>query len=109
MPVAFPILSKRRRGHKYMPMPPINALVWTQMAADAQQLRKQQKQNRLAITFCLALTASTTFSAAAAAEPPPASRPAVPALQQLNLECVSLCQNLQGSVLRVQVPAPKWN
>ena len=39
----------------------------------------------------------------------PATKPVFPELERLNTECVSLFQRMQGSVLRVQMPAPRWN
>jgi S1-C subfamily serine protease len=37
----------------------------------------------------------------------PASQPAFPGLDQLNRECIALSRELQGSLLRVQVPPPR--
>lgn len=43
------------------------------------------------------------------APPAPATRPAYPELERLNAECVTLMKRMDGSVLRVQVPGPRWN
>jgi S1-C subfamily serine protease len=54
-----------------------------------------------------ALTAVLWGAVAAAAEEAPA-RPSRPMLEQLNQECKELYHGLQGGLLRVQMPPPKW-
>lgn len=45
----------------------------------------------------------------ALADAAPATRPAFPELQRLNSECITLFDRMQGSILRVQMPAARWN
>lgn len=64
---------------------------------------------RRSILLAGLLAGVTAATSAVAQSEAPATRPVFPELQRLNLECVSLYQRMQGSVLRVQMPAPWWN
>ena len=61
---------------------------------------------RMLVLAYAALSALAPASVTLAAEP--ATRPALPALEQLNRDCITLHQGLQGGILRVQMPAPKF-
>src|SRR3954466_6130275 len=63
---------------------------------------------RFVIAAAIAAGAAMPLGAARGAEAAaPATQPAYPALDQLNRECIALSRELQGSLLRVQVPQPR--
>ncbi|QOV88835.1 S1C family serine protease [Humisphaera borealis] len=63
----------------------------------------------LAILVLQATIAPRSSGQSSEAATRPATRPAFPELERLNFECVSLFERMQGSVLRVQMPTPRWN
>jgi hypothetical protein len=73
------------------------------------QSAKQPLSRRRLIGATFALAALSALNPVRAAEPPtaPATQPAYPALEQLNRETLSLTRDLQGSILRVQIPASR--
>ncbi len=66
-------------------------------------------RRRLLALAAAMLTVSPLALAEAAPSSPPSTQPAFPELQRLNTECVTLFDRMQGSILRVQMPAPRWN
>lgn len=67
-----------------------------------------RKRARHSVGFATLLLAALAPVVATSAEPAPSTRPSTPLLDQLDRESRQLYQHLQQSMVRVEMPTPRW-